>query len=60
MGLVAAQEPSRAGRQDPKHEMHGSVGSLLSGEDGSKAAGCVVVPEPSRLGWYGPIPLDMW
>jgi hypothetical protein len=39
--------------------MHGSVGSLPSREDGSEAARRMVVPEPSCLGRYGLIPLDM-
>jgi hypothetical protein len=41
------------------HETCGGTGALLSREVGSRAARCVVVPEPSRMGWPGPVSRDM-
>jgi hypothetical protein len=77
VGRVAAPEPSRARRWDPKpqntwqlrnppeqgggvqsHRTCGGSGALPSREVGSRAVRRVTVPEPSRMGLQGLVPLD--
>jgi hypothetical protein len=54
------QSPPEQGGRDRSCEACGSAGAVPSREAGSRAAGHVVAPRPSKAGRQGPKPRGTW